>query len=73
MLAGNTTEFPASAISRGQPLTALLATEVGETAVHSDKYQMLFTGALALMLIVLVVNLLIALLKKRLYRGLHAA
>jgi hypothetical protein len=34
---------------------------------------MLFTGALALMLIVLVVNLLIALLKKRLYRGLHAA
>jgi phosphate ABC transporter permease protein PstC len=73
MLAGNTTEFPASAISRGQPLTALLATEVGETAVHSEKYHMLFTGALALMLMVLVVNLLIALLKKRLYRGLHAA
>jgi phosphate ABC transporter permease protein PstC len=73
MLAGNTTEFPASVISRGQPLTALLATEVGETAVHSDKYQMLFTGALALMLIVLGINLLIALLKRRLYRGLHEA
>lgn len=72
MLSGNTTGFPASVISRGQPLTALLATEVGETAVHSAKYHMLFTGALALMLMVLLVNLLIALLKKRLYRGLHA-
>jgi phosphate ABC transporter permease protein PstC len=73
MLSGNTTAFPASPISRGQPLTALLATEIGETAVHSAKYHMLFTGALALMLMVLGVNLLIALLKKRLYRGLHAA
>ena len=73
MLSGNTTEFPVSVISRGQPLTALLATEVGETAVHSAKYHMLFTGALALMLTVLAINLLIALLKKRLYRGLHAA
>ena len=73
MLSGNTTAFPASVISRGQPLTALLATEVGETAVHSEKYRMLFTGAFALMLIVLAINFLIALLKKRRYRGLHAA
>jgi ABC-type phosphate transport system permease subunit len=72
LMSGNTTAFPASILSRGQPLTALLATEVGETAVHSDKYRMLFTGALALMLIVLGVNLAVALLKARLHRGLHA-
>jgi ABC-type phosphate transport system permease subunit len=73
MLSGNTTAFPASLLSRGQPLTALLATEVGETAVGSPKYQMLFTGALSLMVAVLGVNLLISLFKRRLYRGLHAA
>lgn len=72
LLSGNTTAYPTSIFSRGQPLTALLATEVGETAVHSDKYQMLFTGALALMVIVLGLNLAVALLKQRLYRGLHA-
>ena len=71
LLSGNTTAFPTSLLSRGQPMTALLATEIGETAVHSDKYHMLFTGALALMVIVLTLNLIVALLKKRLFRGLH--
>jgi len=70
LMSGNTTAFPTSILSRGQPLTALLVTEVGETAVHSEKYHMLFTGALALMVIVLILNLLVALLKKRLHRGL---
>ncbi|MEK7392712.1 MAG: phosphate ABC transporter permease subunit PstC [Fibrobacterota bacterium] len=71
LMSGNTTAYPTSVFSRGQPLTALLATEVGETAVHSDKYRMLFTGALALMVIVLALNLGVAFLKKRLHRGLH--
>lgn len=71
LMSGNTTAYPTSVFSRGQPLTALLATEVGETAVHSDKYRMLFTGALALMGIVLALNLGVAFLKKRLHRGLH--
>lgn len=73
LMSGNTTAFPDSPLSRGQPLTALLATEVGETAVHSDKYRMLFTGALALMAAVVAINLAVALLKKRLHRGRHVA
>jgi len=73
ILSGNTTAFPESVLSRGQPITALLATEIGETAVGSDKYQMLFTGALLLMLLVLLLNLAISFLKKKLYRGLYAS
>jgi phosphate ABC transporter permease protein PstC len=73
MLSGNTTAFPDSLLSRGQPITALLATEIGETAVNSDKYHMLFTGALFLMLLVLMLNLAISILKKRVYRGLYAS
>ncbi|OQX09978.1 MAG: phosphate ABC transporter permease subunit PstC [Desulfobulbaceae bacterium A2] len=64
MLSGNTTAFPGSVLSRGQPLTALLATEIGETAVHSDKYRMLFTGALFLMLMVLALNFAVSLMKR---------
>ncbi len=73
MLSGNTTAFPDSLLSRGQPITALLATEIGETAVNSEKYHMLFTGALFLMLLVLMLNLAISILKKRVYRGLYAS
>ena len=73
MLSGNTTAFPESVLSRGQPITALLATEIGETAVGSDKYHMLFTGALFLMLLVLLLNLAISVLKRKIYTGLYAS
>ncbi len=69
MMAGNTAAFPTSLISRGQPLTALLATEIGETPVHSEKYRMLFTGAFLLMAVVLALNYSIAFLKGKLNRG----
>lgn len=71
MLSGNTSAPPESPLSRGQPLTALLATELGETAAHTDKYRMLFTGALALMLVVLALNIFVSFLRKRLQRNLH--
>jgi phosphate transport system permease protein len=73
MLSGNSTAFPESLLSRGQPITALLATEIGETAVNSEKYHMLFIGALLLMLLVLMLNLAISTLKKKVYRGLYAS
>ena len=73
MLSGNSSAFPESVLSRGQPLTALLATEIGETAAHSEKYRMLFTGAFALMVAVVLLNLLVSGLKKSLLRGEHAA
>lgn len=72
MLSGNTTAYPDSILSRGQPITALLATEIGETAVGSEKYHMLFTGALFLMLLVLLLNLAISILKKKVYGTLYA-
>jgi phosphate transport system permease protein len=54
MLAGNSVAIPYSLFDRGQPLTALLATELPETAVHSVKYHALFaSGSIILGIIVL--------------------
>ena len=45
MLCGNSAALPTSLMDRGQPITALLATELpGETVVHSHKYPVLLTG-----------------------------
>lgn len=71
MLAGNSAVRPERLVDRGQPITALLATELGETVVHSHKYQVLFTAGFFLMLAVLAINLAILLLKKVLFRGVH--
>jgi phosphate transport system permease protein len=71
MLSGNTAALPDSFLSRGQPLTALLATELGETAAGSPKYQVLFGAACLLLLIVLGLNVFILLLKRRLLEQLH--
>ena len=64
MLSGNSPVFPDSLVSRGQPLTALIATDLGESAIHSDRYYALFSAGLILMLTVLVINLLVMHLKK---------
>ena len=71
MLAGNSVAVPHSLLDRGQPLTALLATELGETAVHSAKYQALFASGFILMIVVLGINILIWTLKHRLLERSH--
>ena len=65
MLAGNSVAVPHSLLDRGQPITALLATELGETVVHSAKYQALFASGLILMIVVLGINVMIWTLKHR--------
>src|SRR5262245_28990196 len=46
MLSGNSPVFPDSLTGRGQPLTALIATGLGEAARHSDRYHALFSAGL---------------------------
>ena len=72
MLAGNSVAVPHSLLDRGQPITALLATELGETVVHSAKYQALFASGLILMVVVLGVNVIIWTLKHRFLERSHA-
>ena len=72
MLAGNSVAAPHSLFARGQPLTALLATELGETAVNSVKYQALFASGFFLLVIVLGINILIWIMKQKVLRHSHA-
>jgi len=67
MLCGNSAAWPTGFIERGQPITALLATDLGETVVHSHKYGVLFTAGFLLMLIVLSINIGIYFLKRLLF------
>jgi phosphate transport system permease protein len=69
MLAGNSVAIPGSPMDRGQPITALIITELGEAGVGSPKQQALFAAALVLMVVVVAINMLIGLLKQRM---LHA-
>jgi phosphate transport system permease protein len=72
MLAGNSVAVPHSFLDRGQPLTALLATELGETVVHSVKYEALFASGFILLIVVLGINVLIWTLKHRFMEHSHA-
>jgi phosphate ABC transporter permease protein PstC len=72
MLAGNSVAVPHSLFDRGQPLTALLATELGETAVYSVKYQALFASGFFLLVIVLGINILIWIMKQKVMQHAHA-
>ena len=65
MLAGNSVAIPTSILNRGQPLTALIATEVGETGVGSAKYHALFGAGLVLLLVVFLINMGVWALKGR--------
>ena len=70
MLAGNSTAIPGGILDRGQPLTALIATELGEAGVGSEKYHSLFAAGFVLMAIIVVINMTIWILKGRfLYRA----
>lgn len=65
MLAGNSPIFPQGLLGRGQPLTALIATDLGESAIHSERYYALFSAGLILMLIVIVLNAGVLQIKRR--------
>lgn len=71
MLAGNSVNVPHSLFDRAQPITALLATELGETAVGSEKYHALYTAGLFLMLVVLALNCCIWFVKNKILRSVH--
>jgi phosphate ABC transporter permease protein PstC len=64
MLAGNSPSVPDGFFSRGQPITALIATDLGEAAIHSDRYYALFSAGLLLMIMVITINLVVIWLKK---------
>ena len=65
MLAGNSPIFPDSIFGRGQPLTALIATDLGESAIHSERYYALFSAGLMLMLTVIALNAGVIQIKRR--------
>ena len=70
MLAGNSVAVPTSVLDRGQTLTALIATELGEAGVGSPKYHALFGAGLFLVVVVVVINAVIWYWKLRLiHRG----
>ncbi len=68
LLAGNSTALPASYLDRGQPLTALIATELPEAGLGTGKYHALYAAGLALMLVTVTINLVIWRLKARVLR-----
>ncbi|MEG6522346.1 phosphate ABC transporter permease subunit PstC [Desulfotomaculum sp. 1211_IL3151] len=63
MLAGNTMVLPTSWFSKGEPLPALIALELGTSEVGSLHYQGLFAAGLVLLIFVLSINLLLALFR----------
>jgi ABC-type phosphate transport system permease subunit len=69
MLAGNSVAVPVSLLDRGQPITALIITELGEAGVGSPKQQALFAAALVLMAVIVAVNGVIGWLKRRMLHG----
>ena len=65
MLAGNAVMIPSGFFSLGQPITALLATELGEAEVGSIKYHTLFLSGMFLLCLVAALNALIWNFRKR--------
>jgi phosphate transport system permease protein len=66
LLAGNSTALPTSFMDRGQPLTALIATDLPEAGVGSAKYHALYAAGLVLLVLTGAINLLVWRLKGRL-------
>jgi phosphate transport system permease protein len=69
MLAGNSIAVPHSLLDRGQPITALIVTELGEAGVGSSKYQALMAAGFVLMIVVVAINVLIGSLKFKVIRA----
>ena len=57
MLAGNTLLLPISWFSKGEPLSALIALEIGSATPGTAHYQALFAAGLVLVVLVITVNL----------------
>jgi phosphate ABC transporter permease protein PstC len=68
LLAGNSTAMPTSFLARGQPLTALIATELPEAGLGTGKYHALYAAGLALILVTVAINLVIWRLKAQVLR-----
>jgi phosphate transport system permease protein len=68
LLAGNSTALPTSYVERGQPLTALIATELPEAGIGTGKYHALYAAGLALIVVTVAINLVIWHLKARVLR-----
>ncbi len=71
MLAGNSVASPQSLFDRGQPITALIATELGETALMSQKYKAIYASGFLLLLFVMGINLVVWTVKRRSLRHVH--
>lgn len=69
LLAGNSTALPTSLMDRGQPLTALIATELPEAGIGSAKYHALYAAGLVLLVLTGVINLIVWRLKGRVVAG----
>lgn len=69
MLAGNTLVMPASWFSKGEPLPALIALELGSAEVGSPHYQALFAAGLVLIIFIMVINLFINLIMQNARNG----
>ncbi len=66
ILIGNSTIVPKMPTDRGQTLTGLLATNLGETTVGSATYHALFASAAVLLVVVMAINIAIWIFKRRL-------
>ncbi len=71
MLAGNSVAMPGSLLDRGQPITALIATELGETGLMSQKYKAIYASGFFLLVFVIVINLIVWSIKRRSLRHVH--
>lgn len=67
MVAGNTLDLPGSWLAKGEPLSALIALELGSAEVGSLQHQGLFAAGLTLLSLVTLINL-VAQLWLRRYR-----
>ena len=65
LLAGNTLDLPLSWFSKGEPLSALIALEIGTAPVGSPQYHALFAAGLLLLLFVSSINFSIYYLNSR--------
>ncbi|MGI6487853.1 MAG: phosphate ABC transporter permease subunit PstC [Syntrophothermaceae bacterium] len=71
MLAGNTLLVPTSWFSKGEPLPALIALELGSATPGTPHYQALFAAGLVLLVLVIMVNLLMNIFLRRVQSGVN--
>lgn len=71
MLAGNILLFPTSWFGKGEPISALIALELGTSVAGSLHYRALFAAGLVLLAFVMCINLLINILLHSKKNGVH--